>query len=131
MILNPSHIRSRRVLGLGVAAVLLATAAGAAPKPERKPDLADAVAGSYAGDVISDSKGSSQSGVTLTLTRTGPNTVQITSSYPRLPVVSVGLTAAMNTIVMKSGDTAFVYDRGSRKLDVSFHNEVSWSGQKQ
>ncbi|MBS0331216.1 MAG: hypothetical protein JSS35_00475 [Proteobacteria bacterium] len=127
----PTTIRSRRALALGAAATLLAAAASAAPKPERKPDLADAVAGSYAGDVISDSKGSSQSGVTLTLTRTGPNTVQITSSYPRLPVVSVPLTAAMNTIVMKTGDTAFVYDRGSRKLDVSFHNEVSWSGTKQ
>jgi hypothetical protein len=113
----------------GVAALLL-TAGASAAAPERKPDLADAVAGSYAGDVISDSKGSSQSGVTLTLTRTGPNTVQITSSYPRLPVVSVGLTAAMSKIVMKNGDTAFVYDRASKKLDVSFHNEVSWSGHK-
>jgi hypothetical protein len=119
----------RRVLiaALGMTLVLAGAAAAA---PERKPDLADAVAGTYSGDVISDSKGSSQSGVTLTLTRTGPNTVQITSSYKRLPVVSVGLTAAMNTIVMKTGDTAFVYDRGTHKLDVSFHNEVSWSGQK-
>jgi hypothetical protein len=121
--------RTRRALALGAAITVLAAGAGFAA-PERKPDLADAVAGTYSGDVISDSKGSSQSGVTLTLTRTGPNTVQITSSYPRLPVVSVGLTAAMKTIVMKSGDTAFVYDRGTHKLDVSFHNEVSWSGKK-
>jgi hypothetical protein len=113
----------------GLAAALLAAGASSAA-PERKPDLADAVAGTYAGDVISDSKGSSQSGVTLTLTRTGPNTVQITSSYPRLPVISVGLTAAMGKIVQKTGDSAFVYDRATHKLDVSFHNEVSWSGQK-
>ncbi|HEY3948567.1 hypothetical protein [Phenylobacterium sp.] len=106
-------VRTRRVVLVGAAIALLAAAASAAA-PQRKPDLADAVAGSYAGDVISDSKGSSQSGVTLTLTRTGPNTVQITSSYPRLPVVSVGLTAAMSKIVMKSGDTAFVYDRATR-----------------
>jgi hypothetical protein len=130
MTLHPTPVRTRRIVLAGAAVALLATAASAAA-PQRKPDLADAVAGSYAGDVISDSKGSSQSGVTLTLTRTGPNTVQITSSYPRLPVVSVGLTAAMSKIVMKSGDTAFVYDRATRKLDVSFHNEVSWSGQKQ
>lgn len=122
-------IHPRCALMTGFATALLMAGAAAAA-PERKPDLADAVAGSYAGDVISDSKGSSRSGVTLTLTRTGPNTVQITSSYPRLPVVSVGLTAAMSKIVMKSGDTAFVYDRASHKLDVSFHNEVSWSGHK-
>jgi len=128
-ILHRLTIHPRRALIAGIGAIALAAGAAAAA-PERKPDLADAVAGTYAGDVISDSKGSSQSGVTLTLTRTGPNTVQITSSYSRLPVVSVGLTAAMKTIVMKSGDTAFVYDRGTRKLDVSFHNEVSWSGTK-
>jgi hypothetical protein len=113
----------------GLAAALIATGASSAT-PERKPDLADAVAGSYAGDVISDSKGSSQSGVTLTLTRTGPNAVQITSSYPRLPVLSLHLTAAMNKILAKDGDSPFVYDRATHKLDVSFHNEVSWSGRK-
>jgi hypothetical protein len=127
--LHRLNIHPRRALlaGLGAIALIAGTAAAA---PERKPDLADAVAGSYAGDVISDSKGSSQSGVTLTLTRTGPNTVQITSSYKRLPVISVGLTAAMGKIVQKSGDSAFVYDRAAHKLDVSFNNEVSWSGQK-
>jgi hypothetical protein len=119
----------RRALVAGLITGLL-TVGAALAAPERKPDLGDAVAGAYAGDVISDSKGSSQSGVTLTLTRTGPNTVQITSSYPRLPVLSVGLTAAMGKIVQKTGDTAFVYDRATHKLDVSFHNEVSWSGQK-
>ncbi len=130
--MNRVTSQSRRALIAGIAAIpLIIGAAVAAEKtPGRKPDLADAVAGSYSGDVISDSKGSGQSGVTLTLTRTGPNVVEITSSYPRLPVVSVSLTAAMNTIVMKNGDTAFVYDRTKNHLDVSFHNEVSWSGKK-
>ncbi|HET6970239.1 MAG TPA: hypothetical protein VFH92_03855 [Phenylobacterium sp.] len=120
---------SRRAALAGLAAGLLASAAGAAP--ERKPDLADAVAGSYAGDVISDSQGSSKSGVTLIITRAGPNTVKITSDYPRLPVVGVQLTAAMSSIVQKDGDTAFAFDRKTGRLDVSFHNEVSWSGQRQ
>ncbi len=119
----------RRAILVGAAATLLAAGASAAA-PERKPDLADAVAGTYGGDVISDSKGSSQSGVTLTLTRTGPNTVQVTSSYKRLPVISVPLTAAMGKIVQKNGDSPFVYDRATHKLDVSFNNEVSWSGEK-
>lgn len=98
---------------------------------QRKPDLADAVAGSYAGDVISDSKGSSRSNVTLTVTRTGPNTVQVTSNYPRLPTITVPLTTAMSTIQQARGDSVFLYDRGKKSLDVSFNNEVSWSGFRQ
>jgi hypothetical protein len=116
----------RRMI-LGAALAFMAAGASAA---ERKPDLADAVAGTYAGDVISDSQGSSRSDVTLTLTRTGPNTVSITSDYPRLPVVSVPLTSALGKIVQRSGDTAFVFDRAEGKLDVSFLSEVSWSGAK-
>ncbi len=63
---------ARRAALLGAMAMLAAGAAQAQTK-ERKPDLADAVAGTYHGDVISDSKGSSRSNVTLTVTRTGPN----------------------------------------------------------
>jgi hypothetical protein len=125
-----ARILGRGALIVGAGALVAASAAGAAPPP-RKPDLADAVAGTYAGDVISDSKGSSKDGVTLTVTRAGPNTVKVTSDYPRLPVVGVPLTAAMGTIVQKDGDTVFLYDRASKKLDVSFHNEVSWSGTRQ
>ena len=100
--------------------------------PKRKPDLADWVEGHYFGDVISDSRGSSQSGVSLTLTRIGKNQVQITSDYPRLPVVEVVLTQAMQSIVQANGNTAFVINRSrdARRLDVSFNNEVSWSGNK-
>lgn len=98
----------------------------------RKPDLADMLQGTWHGDVISDSKGSSRSGVTLTLTRSGVNQVTITSDYPRLPVVTVRVERAMQSIVAADGDTAFSYDgtRQPPRLDVSFHNEVSWSGTK-
>jgi hypothetical protein len=113
-----------------VAAALLVAGPALAQAP-RKPDLADAVAGTYAGDVISDSKGSSRSDVTLTVTRTGPNTVQVTSSYSRLPVITVPLTTAMSTIQQARGDSVFLYDRGKQSLDVSFNNEVSWSGTRQ
>jgi len=111
-----------------VAAAVLTMAGPALAQPQRKPDLADAVAGTYAGDVISDSRGSSRSNVTLTVTRTGPNTVQVTSDYPRLPTITVPLTAAMNTIQQARGDSVFLYDRGKNSLDVSFNMEVSWSG---
>ena len=95
--------------------------------------LADLAAGTYDGDVISDSKGSSRNDVGLTITRTGLNRVRITSDYPRLPVVEVSLQRALDKIVQSRGDTAFVYDWSKKpaKLDVSFNNEVSWSGTKQ
>lgn len=106
--------------------------AGAADEPRRKPDLGDAAEGTYEGDVISDSKGSSQSGVTLTVTRVGKNLVRVASDYPRLPVIEVPLTLAMGKILQARGDNVFLLDRtqSPAKLDVSFRNEVSWSGQR-
>jgi hypothetical protein len=121
----------RRAVVLMGAALMLAGPAMAQPK-ERKPDLADAVAGTYVGDVISDSKGSSRSNVTLTLTRSGPNTVTITSNYKRLPVINVPLESVMGNIQHTSrADSVFVYVRAKQQLDVTFQNEVSWSGFKQ
>jgi len=118
---------------LAAPSLLARQASGADAPAKRKPDLGDAVEGRYTGDVISDSAGASRSGVTLTLTRIGRNLVRITSDYPRLPQVDVPLTAAMGRIIQARGDTAFVLDRGKNpaRLDVSFHNEVSWSGQRQ
>jgi hypothetical protein len=59
--------------------------------------------------------------------------VRITSDYPRLPVVEVTLQRALAMIVQARGNTVFVYDWAKKpaKLDVSFDNEVSWSGTKQ
>jgi hypothetical protein len=126
--------RRDAVLALAVSA-LSSTAFGQAASDgsKRKPDLGDVAEGRYVGDVISDSKGSSHEGVTLTLTRTGVNRVRITSDYPRLPVVEVALTRALDKIVQARGNTAFVYDWAKKpaRLDVSFNNEVSWSGSKQ
>ncbi len=122
--------RRMAVLG-GAAALLMAGAAVAQPK-ERKPDLADAVAGTYSGAVISDSKGSSRENVTLTLTRSGPNTVTVTSNYRRLPVINVPLEAVMGNIQHTSkADSVFVYNRAKKQLDITFVMEASWSGFKQ
>jgi hypothetical protein len=120
---------------LVVALALVPALAIAAPAsaPKRKPDLGDAAQGTYAGDVISDSKGSSRSGVTLTVTRIGKNLVRVTSDYPRLPAVEVTLTSAMGKILQARGNTVFLLDRGKNPpgLDVSFNNEVSWAGTRQ
>src|SRR5262245_10476100 len=51
--------------------------------PPHAPDLGDVAQGTYVGDVISDSRGSSRSHVTVTVTRIGINLVRITSNYPR------------------------------------------------
>ncbi|RZJ11215.1 MAG: hypothetical protein EOP39_06870 [Rubrivivax sp.] len=106
--------------------------AGAADEPKRKPDLGDAAEGAYEGDVISDSKGESRSGVTLTVKRIGKNLVRVTSTYPRLPVIEVPLTLAMGKVLQARGDSVFLLDRSHSpvKLEVSFNNEVSWSGQR-
>ena len=66
--------------------------------------------------------------MTLILTRIGPNIVQITSDYERLPSITVPLEKAMTAVVNRRGDSAFAFNKGH--LDVSFHNQVSWSGQK-
>jgi hypothetical protein len=127
--------RSRFLRG-ALAALSLAIAPSAGytqtDPPKRKPDLGDAAEGTYFGDVISDSKGSSKSDVTLTVTRIGVNRVRITSDYPRLPVVEVGLSRAMGKILNQGGATSFLLDpgKGDARLDVSFLSEVSWSGTK-
>ena len=115
---------------MSVAATLLPTIGAQAQSapPVRKPDLADAAAGSYAGDVISDSKGSSKSDVTLTVTRLRKDVVSVSSDYPRLPVIEVPLTGAMGKILQQRGDSVFLLDPKTGRLDVSFMNEVSWAG---
>ena len=124
-------MQRRTVLGLALAAGAGRVLAQGGSR-ERQPDRGDVAEGRYFGDVISDSKGSSRSDVTLTITRTGLNRVRIASDYPRLPVVEVPLQRALDKIVQSRGDTVFVYDWKQKpaKLDVSFLGEVSWSGSK-
>lgn len=109
---------------------LLAGSALAQPaKP--KPDLADVAQGMYHGDVISDARGSSQSGVMITVTKTGPNTVRVTSDYARLPAFTAKLTRAMHTIQNASGSEVFLLDTSKSPpgLDVTV-DDASWSGAK-
>ena len=96
------------------------------------PDLADTVEGTYYGDVISDSRGESQSGVTITVKKVAPNTISVSSSYARLPTFSVKLTRAMQTIQQARGDNVFLVDlaKSPWSLDVTV-DEASWSGTKQ
>ena len=104
-----------------------------APKaaPAHKPDLADRVAGTYKGDVISDARGSSKSGVTITVTRVGPNKVEVKSSYARIPTVTIPLEKAMDAILAASGPYVFLIDtvRSPDRLDLTI-DDASWSGNR-
>jgi hypothetical protein len=122
-----------------IAAFLFASAAAslaplgavARPKP-RRPDLADQVAGDYDGNVTSDMDGPPKNSVAVTLTRTGPNRVRITSDYPRIPPASVTLTRASGRILNAGGRTSLMYDPGESppRLELTFGGEVSWDGKK-
>jgi hypothetical protein len=134
-----SRIMRRRYIAILVASAgvsatsLFALPASSADNPKRrKPEWGDVAEGTYAGDVMWDSKGASRSRVTLTLTRVWRNVVRVTFDYPRLPVDEVLLSASMGKVIQTIGDTALLLDRAQAPthLDVSLHNEVSWSGQR-
>ncbi len=56
--------------------------------------------------------------------------VRVSSDYPRLPVVEVPLTGAMGKILQQRGDSVFLLDPKTGRLDMSFMNEVSWAGSR-
>ena len=128
---------SLRVLAAMLAGIVCWTSAPAASNPSHTtahrpvPDLADTVKGDYYGDIISDSRGSSQSDVTVTVTKVSRNTVKVVSSE-RLPAFTVHLTRAMQTIQQASGDNVFLVDQSKSpwSLDVTVDG-ASWSGTKQ
>lgn len=118
-----------------IASLALLLPAGAAlaetPKtaPAHKADLADRVAGTYKGAVVSDARGSSRDDVTITVTRTGPNKVEVKSNYPRIPTVTIPLEKAMDAILAASGPSVFLLDtvRSPDRLDLTI-DDASWSG---
>lgn len=127
-------MRHASVFAVSLAMLLPAGAALAeTPKaaPARQADLADRVAGTYKGDVISDARGSSRNGVTITVTRTGPNRVEVKSDYPRIPTVTIALEKAMDAILAASGPSVFLLDtvRSPERLDLTI-DDASWSGNR-
>lgn len=97
--------------------------------PAHKADLADRVAGTYKGDVISDARGSSRNNVTITVARIGPNKVEIKSDYPRISTVTIPLEKAMDAILAAGGPYVFLLDtvRSPDRLDLTI-DDASWSG---
>jgi hypothetical protein len=108
---------------LAIAAIAALPAPAEAQRGARinRADLADEVAGTYHGDVISDARGSSRSGVTVTVAKVGPNLVEVSADYPRIPTVRIPIEQAMNAIVQARGDHIFVINRDvdPRRLDLT------------
>lgn len=97
-----------------------------------RPDLADTAEGVYGGSVISDARGAGQADVTITVTKTSPNTVSVTSSYDRLPPFTIKLSRAMDTIQQVGTSVVFLLNlsKTPHGLDIT-DDEASWSGSKQ
>jgi hypothetical protein len=156
---RPKPLWSRRWLSAGIAAMVVAFGLGiylagpwrpTAPTPiphatpseggvpsESKPpvavgELADLVVGSYFGNVISDSKGSSRSDIDVAITKMNRYTVRVTSNYHRLGTVDVPLTRSGNQIVNAGGDSPFMVDLGRNPPTLTFnpHNELTYAGTK-
>jgi hypothetical protein len=121
-------------IGLAAAAIAVAAPldARAPASTTPRPDLANVAEGVYAGSVISDARGAGQADVTITVTKTAPNTVSITSSYDRLPPFTIKLSRAMNTIQQVGTSVVFLLNlsKTPHGLDIT-DDEASWSGSKQ
>jgi hypothetical protein len=94
-------------------------------------DLADLAAGVYYGNVISDARGAGRSDVTITVTKTAPDRVSVTSDYRRLPPFTIRLTRAMDTIQQVGTSVVFLLDLSKVPYGLGItDDDASWSGSK-
>jgi hypothetical protein len=95
-------------------------------------DLADLVAGVYHGDVVSDSKGSSMSDVTLTITKLSQRKVRVASDYQRLGVVEIELNRVGNSIQSTGGHSLLLLelDKNPPRLNFNPDGGIAYVGQK-
>jgi hypothetical protein len=102
-----------------------------APEPPgASAGLADLVAGSYLGNVMADSKGSSRSDIDVTVTKLDRSTVRVTSDYRRVGTVELKLTRVGNKILAADGDSPFIVDleRNPPTLNFNPRNELAYAG---
>ena len=130
------RLRSYRLLAPLAAVLLLSGVGPAAPgrtaPPVPSADLADVAQGSYFGDVISDARGATRSGVRIDVAKLGPNKIRVTSDYPRLPPFTASLTRAMSTIQNISGAEIFLLETSKTPASLMVTvDDASWSGTRQ
>jgi hypothetical protein len=100
---------------------------------EQVGELADLVVGNYDGDVIADSKGSSQSDIAVTVAKIDRLKVRVVSDYPRIGAVEITLTRTGNQIINAGGDTPFMVDLDRSPATLLFdpRGEIAYRGIKQ
>lgn len=127
----PGASLAAAILLLAVPAPAAAQRAGGAVRAARA-DFADMAQGRYFGDIVSDARGPSRSGVRVAVAKIGPNQVQVTSDHPRLPVFTARLIRAMDTLQNADGDALFLLDlaKSPRTLTVTV-DDASWAGVKE
>ncbi len=101
--------------------------------PSAATGLADLVIGTYFGDVMADSKGSSRSNIDVTITKLDRYTVRVTSDYHRFGTVDVRLKRIENKIFSDGGDSVFIVDLDQNPATLAFNPrmELAYSGTKQ
>lgn len=122
-----------------LAALLLAGQAGPAPAQRAggtasaaRGDFAHMASGTYAGDLVSDPSGGPRSPARVTVVRTGPNQVRVTSDHKRLPSFSARLARSQDSLRNVDGGAVFLLDlaRTPRTLSVTVEG-TSWVGWKE
>ena len=110
----------------------VAPAQSGAPPASTAAALADLAAGTYDGEVTADSRGSSRSDITLTVTKVDKHAVRVTSDNRKMGTVDVTLTRADNKILSADGDSPFMLDLGQNPpvLEFAPHNELAYRGRK-
>jgi len=95
--------------------------------------LADRVAGRYAGEIVSDSKGPSGRRLVVTVEKLDADTVMVRSPYPRIDGLRITLAEAMRSIISLDGDTSFVVDTDKLPMALSLtpRQELAFHGVRQ
>ncbi|HEV2801725.1 MAG TPA: toll/interleukin-1 receptor domain-containing protein [Pyrinomonadaceae bacterium] len=94
-------------------------------------EIADSVVGTYYGDVVADSKGSSQTDVTVTITKLGARRVMITSDYERLGTAELELSRSGNAIVGNGGEATLSVDMDKTPPRLDYNpGGVVYAGEK-
>ena len=97
-------------------------------------NLADLAVGTYFGSVVSDSRGSSQSDITVTITKLSPRRVRVASDYARLGSVDVDLTRIGSTVMNAGGSAStLMLDTAKTPVHLSWNPDgsVAYEGSKQ
>ena len=95
-------------------------------------ELADLVAGTYLGNISSDSKGNSRSDVFVNVTRLDRTKVRVTSDNARIGTFEVDLTRIGDNLFNVGGDSTFIAytSKNPPEVVLTARGEVSYGGTK-